>query len=587
MKKTGAELVRYALERIGARFTFGIPGVHTTEIYDQLASSPTITPIRVTAEGGGAFMADAVSRTNRFPGVLLIVPAAGTAMAYPGIGEAFLDGIAMLVISGGVRNDAPFRYQLHEIDQLEMVRPITKERWRIAAHADVVPTIFAAWRIAASGEPGPVFVEVPVNIQLFPGEVRTLPEFEPLAPANLPDPGEIDAARRIIEAAEHPGLFLGWGARDATEFAIELAERLDAPVATTLQGLSVFPAAHPLHTGMGVGPSATPAGTNAFADCDALIAVGTRFSEIATGSFGLKPTWKLIHADINPAVFNVNYRAAATITGDARDVLKTLLERLPRQRERARARDGAALRQRIAADKQSYLDEWLKHNSHGRVNPARFFLALRQRLAENSYLVADDGNHTFLVAELFAATRSRRVISPSDFNCMGYCVPAAIGVKLTHPEQEVVGIVGDGAFLMTGTEILTATENKLGIVYYVFHDGELSQISQAQTLPYNRKACTVLPQVQIKGIADAVGAAYFEMANDAAIERVIEEAQAASKTGQPVVVDVRIDYSKATRFTKGILRTNFGRLSLADKARAMSRAAWRHTVAPPDAEPKT
>ena len=131
MKKTGAELVRYALERIGARFTFGIPGVHTTEIYDQLASSPTITPIRVTAEGGGAFMADAVSRTNPFPGVLLIVPAAGTAMAYPGIGEAFLDGIPMLVISGGVRNDLPFRYQLHEIDQLEMVRPITKERWRI------------------------------------------------------------------------------------------------------------------------------------------------------------------------------------------------------------------------------------------------------------------------------------------------------------------------------------------------------------------------------------------------------------------------------------------------------------------------
>ena len=320
MKKTGAELVRYALEQIGARFTFGIPGVHTTEIYDQLASSPTITPIRVTAEGGGAFMADAVSRTNPFPGVLLIVPAAGTAMAYPGIGEAFLDGIPMLVISGGVRNDLPFRYQLHEIDQLEMVRPITKERWQIGKHADVVPTIFEAWRVAASGEPGPVFVEVPMNIQLFPGEAGTLPDFAPLAPSNLPDPGEIDAARRIIEAAEHPGLFLGWGARDATEFAIELAERLEAPVATTLQGLSVFPATHPLHTGMGVGPAATPAGTNAFADCDALIAVGTRFGEIATGSFGLKPSWKLVHADINPNVFNANYPAAATITGDARDV---------------------------------------------------------------------------------------------------------------------------------------------------------------------------------------------------------------------------------------------------------------------------
>ena len=131
MKRTGAELVRYALERIGARFTFGIPGVHTTEIYDQLSSSPSVRPIRVTSECGGAFMADAVSRTNDFPGVLLIVPAAGTAMAYPGIGEAFLDGIPLLVISGGIRNDLPFRYQLHEIDQMEMVRAVTKGRWRV------------------------------------------------------------------------------------------------------------------------------------------------------------------------------------------------------------------------------------------------------------------------------------------------------------------------------------------------------------------------------------------------------------------------------------------------------------------------
>jgi acetolactate synthase-1/2/3 large subunit len=334
---------------------------------------------------------------------------------------------------------------------------------------------------------------------------------------------------------------------------------------------------------MGVGSSATPAGANAFADCDVLLAVGTRFSEIATGGFGLKPNWKLIHADINANVFNANYPAAATISGDAREVLKALIERLPR---RPRARDGAALRQRIAADKQGYLDEWLKHDPHGRVNPARFFIALRRRLADDAYLVADDGNHTFLVAELFAATRSRRVISPSDFNCMGYCVPAAIGIKLTHREQEVVGIVGDGAFLMTGTEILTATELKLGIVYYVFHDGELSQISQAQALSYNRKACSVLPEVQIKGIADAVGAIYLEMADDDAIEAVIEKAHAASGAGRPVIVDVRIDYSKATRFTKSVIRTNFYRLSLADKARTLGRAVWRHAVAPSDIEPR-
>jgi len=552
--------------------------MHTTEIYDQLASSPVITPIRVTHEGGAAFMADAVSRTNGFLGVLVIVPAAGTAMAYPGIGEAFLDGIPMLVITGGIRNDQKFRYQLHEIDQLAMVRAITKGRWRVQKHSEIVHTIFEAWQLAMGGEPGPVFVEVPLNLQLFPGEIESLPA---LLPPLLPPPPslqDIEAACRLLAGSKRPGLFLGWGARDATAPAIELAERLNAPVATTLQGLSIFPGAHPLHTGMGIGPAAVPAATNAFADCDVLLAVGTRFSEIATGSFGLDPKWKLVHADINAEVFNANYPADVAICGDAADILTALLKSLPQRIESDR--DGNALRRRIATDKKRYLEEWLHHDSKDRVNPGRFFQALRRRLADDAYLVADDGNHTFLVAELYQATRSKHVLSPTDFNSMGYCVSAAIGVKLTHPDQQVVGIVGDGGFLMTGMEILTAADNSLGIVYYVFHDGELSQISQAQQLPYNRKCCTILPNVQIRGVADAVGAAYFAMPDSASIETVIDAAQAASLAGRPVIVDVNIDYSKATRFTKGILRTNFRRMTIGIQFRMVGRAAWRHAAKP-------
>ena len=341
-----------------------------------------------------------------------------------------------------------------------MVRSVTKGRWRVATHAEIVPTLFEAWRVATEGEPGPVFVEVPVNLQLFPGEVPELPE--PFAPATPPAPeaAAIERAAQLLAQAKRPGLFLGWGARDATPQAIALAERLNAPVATTLQGLSVFPATHPLHVGMGIGPAAVPAATNAFADCDVLLAVGNRFGEIATGSFGLDPRWTLIHADINPKVFNVNYRAEVTIAADAKLTLEALLRALPPSPS---APHDGALRTRIAQDKQRYLDEWLRHDGKGRVNPARFFQALRRELADDAYLVADDGNHTFLVAELFPATRSAHVLSPTDFNCMGYCVPAAIGVKLAHPEAQVVGVVGDGAFLMTGLEMLTATEHGLGL----------------------------------------------------------------------------------------------------------------------------
>jgi acetolactate synthase-1/2/3 large subunit len=505
-----------------------------------------------------------------------MVPAAGTALAYAGIGEAFLDGIPMLVITGGVRTDHGFGYQLHQIDQLEMVRAITKGRWRVTRHADIVPTLFEAWRVATEGEPGPVFVEIPVNLQLFPGPAKPLPPLPAFAAPPAPDAAAIEQAAALLAGANRPGIFLGWGARDAVAQATALAERLNAPVATTLQGLSVFPASHPLHAGMGIGPAAVPAATRAFADCDVLLAVGNRFAEIATGSYGIDARWKLIHVDLNPRVFNVNYPAQVAITADAQQALAALLDALPA----APVPVDAALRARIAQDKQHYLDEWLRHDSGGRVNPALFFQALRRRLADDAYLIADDGNHTFLVAELFPATRSKHVFSPTDFNCMGYCVPAAIGVKLTHPDAQVVGIVGDGAFLMTGLEILTATGQRLGVVYYVFNDGELSQISQTQALPYNRKTCSVLPAVRLRGIADAAGAAYFEMAGNQDIERVIAEADACARNGRPVVVDVRIDYSKPTRFTQGIVKTTLGRMSMGNKLRMVGRAAWRRIVSP-------
>ena len=141
MKKTGAWLVRYALEQSGIKYTFGIPGVHNTELYDELNNSDTINPILVTHEGHGAFMADAISRTNKYTGTMVIVPAAGVTHATSGIGEASLDGIPMLIISGGVRSDSDFDYQLHDMDQHALLAPITKATFKVDNHQEIVPTI--------------------------------------------------------------------------------------------------------------------------------------------------------------------------------------------------------------------------------------------------------------------------------------------------------------------------------------------------------------------------------------------------------------------------------------------------------------
>ncbi|MDH4259037.1 MAG: thiamine pyrophosphate-binding protein [Gammaproteobacteria bacterium] len=577
MHKTAAWLARHALEQAGVHYTFGIPGVHNTELYDEFAASGSITPVLVAHEGGGAFMADAVSRSGAGLGALLIVPAAGVTHAASGIGEAFLDGIPMLVLAGGIRRDTGRAYQLHDVDQHALLAPITKGRWRVDTHAEVVPVIYEACRLAMSGEPGPVFVEIPVNLQLMTGAAGDIPQFAPLPCAgHTAPPAEIARAAELLQRSARPGIFCGWGAVDATAELKQLAENLGAPVATTLQGLSSFPASHPLHAGFALGPSAVPASENAFRDCDCLLAVGTRFAEIPTGSFGYEPPENLIHVDINPRVFGANYRPEIALEGDARAVLAALISSLgsvPAGTVRAQQ-----VGRQIAADKRAYHDEWLAHDSKGRVNPARFFDALRSRLPDDAIVVADDGNHTFLVAELMPIHGSRGFFSPTDFNSMGYCIPAVIGAKLARPDRVVVGIVGDGAARMTGLEMATAVAQETGVVWFVFNDGELAQIAQAQETPYNRKTCTVLPEIDFEGLARASRVGYRALHSNDDIDRVIADSLAAAASGQPVLVDVHIDYSKRTRFTEGVIRTNLKRFGLQDQARLIGRALWRRVT---------
>jgi acetolactate synthase-1/2/3 large subunit len=572
MKKTAAWLMRQALEQIGVKYTFGIPGVHNIELYDELQESGSILPILVTHEVGAAFMADAVSRTSDSIGVLMVVPAAGLTHAMSGVGEAFLDGVPMLVVSGGVRTDMEQGYQLHDVDQQALMRTLTKATFKIESHDEVVDTVYRAWRVAVEGEPGPVYIELPANLQLFVEDVAEVPPFTPSTDRPPLDRDAVRVAVELLAAAEKPGIFVGWGARHVAGDIRRIAEHLGAPVATTLQGLAAFPADHPLHTGMGFGPSAVPAAQNAFRDCDAMLAVGTRFAEICTGSFGAVPPEKLVHVDINPAAIGRNHPTAVALHADSRDAVPAIAQLLTKT---TAARDSAALQSDIAADKQAWIGEWLAHDSAGRVNPGRFFQSLRQRLDPDAIIVADDGNHTFLTAELMPIYEGGSFLSPTDFNCMGYCVPACIGAKLARPGQQVVGIVGDGAFLMTGLETVTAAREGLGVAWFVFNDGELSQIAQAQEMPYQRKTCTALGTLDYQAFATATGCEFVAIENDNSIDAAIERTLSLMADNRPVIVDVRIDYSKRTQFTIGAVKTNIRRFDTRNKLRIVGRALWR------------
>lgn len=572
MKQTAARLVRHALENIGVRFTFGIPGVHNIELYDELRASQTIRPVLVTHEVGAAFMADAVSRVGDSIGVLAIVPAAGITHAMSGIGEAYLDGIPMLIISGGIRTDLRQKFQLHDVNQQALMKPLTKATYRIERYEDAIPTIYRAYRLATEGEPGPVFIELPANLQLLSGEVDEMPAFTREARSSVVNNDQIRRAADLLSKATRPGIFVGWGGRHVTDDIARIAEHLGAPVATTLQGLATFPASHPLHTGMGFGRAAVPAAENAFRDCDAMLAVGTRFAEISTGSYGAVPPANLVHIDINPETLNANYPSKVAIAADARDAVPLLANAICHLGE---ARDSSESRLQISNDKALYRKEWRNHASGDRVNPCRLFDALREQLDDDAILIADDGNHTFLAAELMPIHPGGKFFSPTDFNCMGYCVPASIGAKLSRPEKQVVGIVGDGAFLMTGMESLTAVANKLGIVWFVFNDGELAQIAQAQEIPYQRTTCTTIGSLDFAAFAAATGCAYVAIRTDGDIEGGIASALASAAANRPVIVDVRIDYSKKTRFTSGVVKTNLERFDARTKVRMVGRALYR------------
>ncbi len=567
----------FALEQIGVKYTFGIPGVHNTELYDELSKSEKITPILVTHEGCASFAADAVSRTSDSIGTCVLVPAAGTTHAMSGIGEAFLDGIPMLVITGGTRRDSGRAYQLHQIDQQKLTDAVVKGYFRPETHEDIIPMIYKAYDLAISGEPGPVFIELSIELQLFEGEVSNIPAYKKSFSTPKVDELKVKQVVDILLAAKNPGIYVGWGAMEAADYTAKIAEKLVAPVSTTLQGKSSFPANHPMYTCVGFGPSAKPSAQKAFANCDALLAVGCRFAELATGSYGMTIPNTLIHIDINKDVFDKNYKTTISIQGDATEVLKAVWEELNARNFKS-PRDYNALGAQLKKDNEAYFNEWLGEKKNDIVSPGHFFKALREKTNDDALMVLDDGNHTFLAAELYPVYKPRHIISPTDFNSMGYCVPAANATKLVNPDKQVVAIVGDGAFLMTGMELITATTYGIAPIVFVFHDGELGQISQFQSVPLNRKTCTVIGKLNVEGVAIATGAHFISMKNDNEIEKAISEALKVSAEGKPALVDVNIDYSKKTMLTKGVVKTNLSRFPLGEKVRFIARAVKRHVL---------
>lgn len=565
-RMTGGEIVVRALEDEGIAFTFGIPGTHNIELYDALAQSTKVRPILVTDEQSASFMADGLWRASGQLGCVNLVPGAGLTHALSGIAEAFMDNVPMLVLGCGIRRDTTHAFQLHDIDQQSIVAPVSKAQFRPQDGHELYAMVRSACALARGGAPGPVFVEVPANLYLLKQECELV--FHTGTPAELPG----DSFERVIDAVrsmKRPLIYAGLGAAGASDLLRELAERLDAPVATTFSGKGVFPESHPLFLWPGFGDAAPAFAREIAATCDGTLAIGCRFGEVATGSYGMQPPEPLVHIDIDETVLNRNFPTNYAFAIDARAALGQLLAGVPRRRAPDRT-----LHDRIRAGHEKVRREWQAQEG-GRVSPPRLLGALQQVFGKDAIFTADSGNGLFLGMECLRFDQPRRFLAPVDYSCMGYAIPAAIGASLGAPDTPVVALAGDGALLMTGLEMITAATLGLGVVVVVLRDRELAQIAQFQQTALSRKTASEIGEYDVSLLFQSLGVATLRLDRNAEIDGVLAEAQRITGAGQPVVIDVAIDYAEKTYFTRGVVKTNLLRLPWSDRLRFIGRAVFR------------
>ena len=308
-------------------------------------------------------------------------------------------------------------------------------------------------------------------------------------------------------------------------------------------------------------------------ELDTLIAVGCRFGEVATASYGLKPPKNLIHIDIDPTVFNKNYKAELTLEADSAMALHALLHA---ENLKEKKRDDRKLHELSEAHVAVRKEQEAHYRIHpDLVSPFQFLTKAQQVFGPEAIYVADSGTSTFIAMEILRLAKPRSFLGPIDYSCMGYSVPAAIGAKLAAPERPVVGLIGDGAYLMTGMELITARAYGAGVVACVLRDGKLSQIAEFQRATFNREALTELPPFELKSFADGMGIDYVAIKSNEEITSVLSKAIEISEKNQPVIVEVAIDYSRATWFSQGIVKTNFLRFPWKDRLRLVARVLKR------------
>jgi acetolactate synthase-1/2/3 large subunit len=526
MKKIGAEILIECLKEQGVDTVFGYPGGTVLDIYDAIYRDGSVNHVITAHEQGAAHAADGYARVTGRTGVVIATSGPGATNLVTGLATAFMDSVPVVAITGNVGANFLGRDSFQEIDITGITMPITKHNFIVKDAAELADTVRAAFRIANTGRKGPVLVDILKNVQISEADYEKMtPEraaHKPVAEA------AVAQAAAAINAAQKPFIMLGGGAiaSEACAEILALAEKIHAPVASTLMGLGAFPASHPLFCGM-LGMHGTHAAAKLCMESDCILALGTRFSDrVALNRDQFARNKTVVQIDIDDAELDKNVFTTYSVLGDLKEALKTMIPLLAPVKERAFAQTARAYK---AEEKAKAGDPELGHK----------VLIEAARLAGKDAVVATDvGQHQMWTAQYFPVERPRALCTSGGLGTMGYGFGAAIGAAFGS-KKHVILVTGDGSFNMNLNELSTAVTQNLPITVLLMNNGALGMVRQWQKLFYNRRfsQTVVNKKTDYVKFAESFGAKGLRIEKEEDILPVLKKAFAANS---PVVVDCRI-----------------------------------------------
>ena len=537
MQLNGAEIVIECLKEQGVDTVFGYPGGAILNVYDELYKHrDEIRHILTSHEQGASHAADGYARATGKVGVCLATSGPGATNLVTGIATAYMDSIPIVAITCNVGVLLLGKDSFQEIDIAGITMPITKYSFIVKDVTKLADTIRKAFRIAKTGRPGPVLVDIPKDItakvtEYIPEELGKCTKEDSSRKTPRMDEQRFDRVISMLEEAEKPFVFVGGGAvlSGASQELKEFVDKLDAPVTDSLMGKGAFPGTDPRYTGM-LGMHGTKASNFGVSECDLLVVMGARFSDRVTGNTEkFAKNAKIIQLDIDPVEINKNVLITEEIIGDLKDVLKTLNKRLKQQNH-------AEWLEKIQGYKEKYP---LKYHPNVLSGPFLVEEIYRQTNGE-ALIVTEVGQHQMWAAQYYKYTKPRTLLTSGGLGTMGYGLGAALGAKTGCPDKIVVNIAGDGCFRMNMNEIATAVRHNIPIIQVVVNNHVLGMVRQWQDLFYDeRYSATVLRDaVDFVKLAEAMGAEGMRAVSQ---EEFKEAFSKALTLNRPVVIDCQID----------------------------------------------